>query len=309
MRLSLTPVALITTLAVGQVAAAPLSVIFISPSPSANDVSEAVMPFRLGHSAGFGRVPIPSDSETPRAIHHYGPPNTTCARAKMMHRMRELSNKLRAAFGLPLLEASITAVDSPGEAHILPYETVKRTKRIKLHRARRRGRTFLRRLRRSIAALSPWESRALSFVLGCGIGALLRMFFVFVVLIFRSVRGSREPAIQFDDSTAGDVPHPVAIGSPPAYSDLKTDILSDLKVTDEKEIGVGSGDGLSHDQWDDIVDRVSTVERTPEGLQVYWTRTGGTECVTNASVFAHMSPKKLIAFYESNLEWNDQDEE
>jgi len=291
---------------VGQVAAAPLSVVFVSSSPSANDVSEAVMPFRLGHPAGFSRVPIPNDSETTEVIRYYGPPNTSCARAKMMHRMRELSNKLRAAFGLPLLDASITAVDSSGEARILPYKTVKR---VKVHRARKRGRTFLRRLRRSIAALSPWESRALSFVLGCGIGALLRMFFVFIVLIFRSVRCSREPAIQLDDSTASDVPRPVAIGSPPAYSDLKTDILAAPKVTDEKEIGVGSGNGLSHDQWDDIVDRVSTVERTPEGLQVYWTRTGGAECVTDASVFAQMSPKKLIAFYESNLEWNDQDEE
>jgi len=305
MRLSLTPIALITTLAVGQVAAAPLSVIFISSSPSANDVSEAVMPFRLGHAAGFDRVPILS-AETARAIRHNVPPCTSCARAKVMHRMRELSNKLRAAFGLPLLDASITAIDSPGEARILPYKTVKR---IKVHRARRRGRTFLRRLRRSIAALSPWESRALSFVLGCGIGALLRMFFVFAVLIFRSMRCSREPAIQLDDSTASDVPHPAAIGSPPAYSDVKTHILADPKVTDEKEIGVGSSSGLSHDQWDDIVDRVTTVERTPEGLQVYWTRTGGTECVTDASVFAQMSPKKLIAFYESNLEWNDQDEE
>lgn len=51
--------------------------------------------------------------------------------------------------------------------------------------------SFLRRVHRAIMALGLWEGRAVAFVLGCGIGVLLRMFWVMSVLAYRTVRGER----------------------------------------------------------------------------------------------------------------------
>jgi len=53
------------------------------------------------------------------------------------------------------------------------------------------GGSFLRRIHRAIMALGPWEGRAVAFVLGCGIGVLLRMFWVMSVLAYRTIRGDR----------------------------------------------------------------------------------------------------------------------
>ncbi|PVG02340.1 hypothetical protein CPB86DRAFT_780290 [Serendipita vermifera] len=50
---------------------------------------------------------------------------------------------------------------------------------------RRRPASFTRRLQRAIYSLSPWEGRALAFVVGCGFGVLIRMVYVFIVIGFR----------------------------------------------------------------------------------------------------------------------------
>jgi len=47
-------------------------------------------------------------------------------------------------------------------------------------------------LRRVRLALGPWEGRAVAFVLGCGIGVLLRMVWVLAVISYRMIRGQRE---------------------------------------------------------------------------------------------------------------------
>jgi hypothetical protein len=39
--------------------------------------------------------------------------------------------------------------------------------------------------------LGRWEGRAVAFVLGCGIGVLLRMVFVLAVVMYRTVKGQR----------------------------------------------------------------------------------------------------------------------
>ncbi|OAX36219.1 hypothetical protein K503DRAFT_850990 [Rhizopogon vinicolor AM-OR11-026] len=51
--------------------------------------------------------------------------------------------------------------------------------------------TFFRRVHRAIMALGRWEGRAVAFVLGCGIGVLIRMFWVMSVLAYRTIRGDR----------------------------------------------------------------------------------------------------------------------
>jgi hypothetical protein len=45
-------------------------------------------------------------------------------------------------------------------------------------------------MQRALYALSPWEGRTVAFVMGCGLGVLLRMLFVFVVLGVRLLSGS-----------------------------------------------------------------------------------------------------------------------
>lgn len=69
--------------------------------------------------------------------------------------------------------------------------------------------------------LGRWEGRAVAFVLGCGIGVLLRMFWVLAVVFYRSVKGSRAEEhgyahiiIETDDHDADAVVH----SAPPTYT-------------------------------------------------------------------------------------------
>jgi hypothetical protein len=49
---------------------------------------------------------------------------------------------------------------------------------------------FLHRAHRALMSLGLWEGRIVAFVLGCGIGVLVRMFFVLTVLFVRAFRGN-----------------------------------------------------------------------------------------------------------------------
>jgi len=51
--------------------------------------------------------------------------------------------------------------------------------------------SFLMRVHFALMSLGPWEGRAVAFVLGCGIGVLLRMFWVLTVLSYRLIKGPR----------------------------------------------------------------------------------------------------------------------
>jgi len=70
---------------------------------------------------------------------------------------------------------------------------------------------FIHRLSRAIGELGTWEGRAVSFVLGCGIGVLLRMFFVLGLLIVRSRRCHRIQLPAEDPTT------PVVVVLPASY--------------------------------------------------------------------------------------------
>lgn len=52
---------------------------------------------------------------------------------------------------------------------------------------------FLHRAHRALMSLGPWEGRMVAFVLGCGIGVLVRMFVVLTVLFVRAFRGNTVP--------------------------------------------------------------------------------------------------------------------
>ncbi|KAK7001428.1 hypothetical protein R3P38DRAFT_3049070 [Favolaschia claudopus] len=59
-----------------------------------------------------------------------------------------------------------------------------------------RAQSFLGRVHFALLSLGPWEGRAVAFVLGCGIGVLLRMVYVLLLVsyrfMFRSPRSSAE---------------------------------------------------------------------------------------------------------------------
>jgi len=74
---------------------------------------------------------------------------------------------------------------------------------------------FLRRMHFALMALGPWEGRAVAFVLGCGIGVLLRMVWVMGVVLARTISGSRSddaPEAVFD-ADAEEI-----LVAPPQYS-------------------------------------------------------------------------------------------
>ncbi|KAJ7354403.1 hypothetical protein DFH08DRAFT_44158 [Mycena albidolilacea] len=50
--------------------------------------------------------------------------------------------------------------------------------------------SFLMRVHYALMSLGPWEGRAVAFVLGCGLGVLLRMVWVLAVVAVRVVRGN-----------------------------------------------------------------------------------------------------------------------
>ncbi|KAF7376849.1 F-box domain-containing protein [Mycena sanguinolenta] len=60
--------------------------------------------------------------------------------------------------------------------------------------------SFLMRVHFALMSLGPWEGRAVAFVLGCGIGVLLRMFWVLTVLTYRAVRGPSSFAIAVSEA-------------------------------------------------------------------------------------------------------------
>ncbi|KAI0646016.1 hypothetical protein C8Q79DRAFT_729598 [Trametes meyenii] len=86
----------------------------------------------------------------------------------------------------------------------------------RMHRFHRHHGSFLRRVHHALMALGPWEGRAVAFVLGCGIGVLLRMVWVMVLVTARAIRGGsgREDGeeegyeVVFDDEAELLVPPP-----------------------------------------------------------------------------------------------------
>jgi len=99
--------------------------------------------------------------------------------------------------------------------------------------AHRHHRSFFRRIHHALMSLGAWEGRAVAFVLGCGIGVLLRMLYVLVIVTYRTIRGDRdEDNVQheyaivcdhYDD--AGEIVIP-----PPQYTIQTVLATADVKV-------------------------------------------------------------------------------
>ncbi|KAF8685311.1 hypothetical protein AX14_004048 [Amanita brunnescens Koide BX004] len=88
---------------------------------------------------------------------------------------------------------SIRVVGPDHDGHHRPHHPHKHHKHHKHHGCGHRRAPFLKRLSFALMTLGPWEGRAVAFVLGCGLGVLLRMMWVLSVIAFRAIRGPREP--------------------------------------------------------------------------------------------------------------------
>jgi len=76
--------------------------------------------------------------------------------------------------------------------------------------------SFLVRVHVALMSLGPWEGRAVAFVLGCGIGVLLRMAWVLVVL---TIRGFRSPRSEEEHVyTVIDIDAEEIFVAPPTYT-------------------------------------------------------------------------------------------
>jgi hypothetical protein len=79
----------------------------------------------------------------------------------------------------------------------------------------------MRRIHRVFAELGAWEARAVAFVLGCGIGVLLRMFWVLGVVFYRTIRteSERAPTVYLVDGNSLEAEHLLSMHGdvPPQY--------------------------------------------------------------------------------------------
>jgi len=225
------------------VSAAPLRVVVISSTNVERPVDfpgAVVAPARFGHAVP--EMPRPAlgwNSNLP-------PPmragqmqrKRPCMGAKLRQKAVNISNSFRKMFGLPLVEdhagplahAYIPVVPHK-ETHggeriqILPFVPTERVNGVQPGHGRprfhhnhqfHREQDFLARVQNAIMSLGPWEGRAVAFVLGCGIGVLLRMFFVLSVVLYRSLRGSNEEP-EYEEVLVFEVEENEARRAPPPY--------------------------------------------------------------------------------------------
>ncbi|KAG6886574.1 hypothetical protein C0995_006816 [Termitomyces sp. Mi166 len=244
---------LLTALAAGaaltQVSATPIRVVVVT-----SEVHTSTNPsFRFGHAmAPSSNAPKISMAVPPKIQIKGG-----CRGSRFRQKSIEFSNTIRKFLGIPLI-AETRPVPLParlepphikeGHLRILPlvgtnpFVDLKQDRdgdknlyiahphpHHKVHHAGFRQRLanqpFIHRLHIALATLGPWEGRAVAFVLGCGIGVLLRMIWVLGVVVYRVLRGpSREEEtdsyteILFVEEIADPVNVGARIDAPPVYT-------------------------------------------------------------------------------------------
>jgi hypothetical protein len=234
----LTFATIVAAAGIGQVLAAPLLVVTSNITPSVN-------PPRFGHGVA-GKAEFVGKMKK-------GP----CGRNRFRQKAVEISNLFREALGLPLIKSGNHHGLGDGEIRILPFigtpnifapvhgkDADGAIKFISIetphdHGYHAHGRhhhkghhhfgkgSFLNRIQYSIMNLGRWEGRAVAFVLGCGIGVLLRMVFVLAVVMYRAVKGRGEEQHEYSQITIIEeiVNNPNT--SPPSYLDEKVPIVDE----------------------------------------------------------------------------------
>jgi len=177
-----------------------------------------------------------------------------CAGARFRQKTIEMSNTLRQALGMPLIETEFAYSVSHGSkeahnglVHILPFQPVGGGKPAGSHSRHdhhhhqhmkpgfiRQPASFMKRVHLALMTLGPWEGRAVAFVLGCGLGVLLRMLWVLTVVSYRTMRGTDEvqeisyiPVVNQQDAEEIYV-------APPVYIvDEKAPLKEEMKAAEE----------------------------------------------------------------------------
>jgi len=193
-----------------QVGASPLRVVVVTSN------QDNVPKLRFGHAAAHHNNEV-AKLVRPQASADSGMKGP-CRGARLRQKAVELSNAFRQALGFgPSKQPEVEHGD--GMVHILPFvgtpstfidrvpaaPPIRHTGGGKIifvphahphHRPdhpRRIDRLpFMKRLHFALMSLGPWEGRAVAFVLGCGIGVLLRMLWVLSVISYRMIRGTKE---------------------------------------------------------------------------------------------------------------------
>jgi len=141
-----------------------------------------------------------------------------------------MSDALKQAFGFPIDPAPprLPVVGQNDEAPTPPTPPEHPHPHHPKHKHKRhRCKSFFRRLHRALIVLKPWEGRVMAFIIGCGIGVLVRMVWVMTVVTYRMIKGRREEPEYFEIVyDAEDVVIP-----PPLYISEKIDHAVDIKTT------------------------------------------------------------------------------
>jgi len=227
--------------------AAPIKILIVTSGikmPVPQPHIEALNAIRIGHPAvaasNFPPSPFMGFPEhpTPRLPMHAAA-GMGCGQ-HLKSKALAMSNRLRQALGLPPIVASSLRSHAPYHSpentfNILPFPhpNADRDALVRFHVELMRPmepqhRPFVHRLHRAVNQLGPWEGRAVAFVLGCGLGVLIRMFFVMTLLIVRRIRGQPTRQIQLLEE-----PETAYVILPPSYSSEIIDEKTVLLVTPE----------------------------------------------------------------------------
>jgi len=203
---------------IAQVAAQPIRLVIVSSAIQESQLEG------VGNVHGFEHPPAVATIMKPRPgpnpmyktmVGNDGPKmRRPCGGRGRLNRFRqkgiEISNAFRQALGWPLIEspdkfAGIKMIyrgpdgthpgpPPHGPPHHAPPQHHGHHHHHKHHHKHngKHGEGFISRLNYSLLNLGAWEGIAVAFVLGCGIGVLLRMFFVLAIITYRAVKGQRE---------------------------------------------------------------------------------------------------------------------
>jgi len=210
----------------GLVAAAPIRVAVISTSGVNRKIEDPFLALRFGHAAAGAAAAVPNgrggDSWAPAAAASPGRRPLHMGCGGLRSKMNQIGDKWREALGMKPIQRE-GEQHAPHhmhmiveKVHIMPYPNNLVDLGGAPHptmRGHPKHDQFLYRLHRALNQLGPWEGRAVSFVMGCGIGVLLRMFFVLFVLLVRSRRSSSTVELP----TTPVQPQEVIFIAPPEY--------------------------------------------------------------------------------------------
>lgn len=223
--------ALFLAATLGVAYAAPISLIYItnngrtiirtsSSPPSSDNAFHPIAGIRFGHAAAYAQPNAVNGATTTTTITRT---HSGCGglRAKM--------DKFREMFGLaPVVKEE----EEGGFVHIMPVPHPYRhdpvrddgESKVTMMHYRIHEQSFWDRVHHALNQLGPWEGITVVFVLGCGLGVLLRMFFVLAVLLVRARRACSQQPIELP------VEGQVIFVAPPQY------IIEEgaIPVTDEK---------------------------------------------------------------------------